>query len=90
MSKMLDEAIENYLKNMRLNINFFISFLDKNSSSKLKTQEFLDQYPQRNKFTQAYNIVPTSLLSIVYTINFSKFLLTFISLSWFLPQLGQV
>ena len=31
MSKMLDEAIEDYLKNMRLNINFFISFLDKNS-----------------------------------------------------------
>ena len=37
MSKMLDEAIEDYLKNMRLNINFFISFLDKNSSTKLKT-----------------------------------------------------
>ena len=36
MSKMLDEAIEDYLKNMRLNINFFISFLDKNSSTKLK------------------------------------------------------
>ena len=30
MSKMLYEAIEDYLKNMRLNINFFISFLDKN------------------------------------------------------------
>ena len=24
MSKMLDEAIEDYLKNMRLNINFFL------------------------------------------------------------------
>ena len=35
MSKMLDEAIENYLKNMKLNINFFISFLDKNSYKKV-------------------------------------------------------
>ena len=35
MSKMLDEAIEDYLKNMRLNINFFISFLDKNSYKKV-------------------------------------------------------